>query len=98
MKYLDISANQIGSKGFMYFKVLFESNHTLRNLHVRKNQIGSEDELNQFPLCLKNNTHLRYLDLQDNNFSNEFGKNLLEILKNNFSVEDLEINGNNFIN
>ena len=43
MKYLDISANEIGSKGFMYFTELFKTNSPLENLHVRKNEIkGAE--------------------------------------------------------
>ena len=29
LKYLDISANAIGSKGFMYFAELFKANHSL---------------------------------------------------------------------
>ena len=29
MKYLDISANEIGSKGFMHFCELFKPNHSL---------------------------------------------------------------------
>ena len=29
MRYLDISANEIGSAGFMYFTELFKSNHSL---------------------------------------------------------------------
>jgi len=29
MKYLDISANAIGSEGFSHFKDLFRENHTL---------------------------------------------------------------------
>jgi len=37
MKYLDISANQIGSNGFLYFMELFKENSPLENLHVRKN-------------------------------------------------------------
>ena len=37
MKYLDISANQIGSAGFLYFMQLFKDNGSLANLHVRKN-------------------------------------------------------------
>ena len=39
MQYLDISANNIGSQGFLYFQELFQTNHSLRNLHVRKNGI-----------------------------------------------------------
>jgi hypothetical protein len=54
MKYLDISANQIGSKGFNFFRELFEQNHTLRNLHVRKNQIRG-DELKDFLNSLLHN-------------------------------------------
>lgn len=65
MKYLDISANQIGSTGFLYFMDLFKENGSLANLHVRKNQIKGEDILN-FPRTLRDNSNLFYLDLQDN--------------------------------
>lgn len=97
IKYLDISANRIGSQGFMYFKELFASNSNLRNLHVRKNQIGDSD-IDDFPLCLMENTHLKYLDLQNNNLSNKFGENLLHVIKNNITMEDLELIGNHYIN
>ena len=65
MKYLDISANEIGSKGFMYFTELFKANSPLENLHVRKNEIKGE-EIKEFPRSLYNNTNLFYLDLKDN--------------------------------
>lgn len=65
MKYLDISANEIGSAGFMYFTELFKANHSLQNLHVRKNHIEGP-EVVQFPPSLRDNTNLFYLDMKDN--------------------------------
>ena len=65
MKYLDISANEIGSAGFMFFTQLFKENHSLQNLLVRKNEIKGE-EVQSFPESLKKNQNLFYLDLKDN--------------------------------
>jgi len=65
MRYLDISANDIGSKGFLHFIELFKDNHSLQNLHVRKNQIKGSEILD-LPKSLRDNYHLFYLDLKDN--------------------------------
>jgi Ran GTPase-activating protein (RanGAP) involved in mRNA processing and transport len=78
MKYLDVSANQIGSVGFSYFKELFQSNHTLETLHVRKNGISSG--ISDFPLSLTHNSNLFFLDLKDNDIDNDVASNLIELL------------------
>ena len=78
MKYLDVSANQIGSVGFSYFKELFQSNHTLETLNVRKNGISSG--ISDFPLSLTHNSNLFFLDLKDNDIDNDVASNLIELL------------------
>ena len=96
MKYLDISANEIESEGFMYFCELFSQkpSHLLQNLHVRKNDIKGE-EVRNFPASLQDNTNLLYLDLADNLLDDSVGKPLVDLLQNeNYIIEDLFIKGN----
>lgn len=97
MQYLDISANQIGSKGFMYFTELFTNNDPLRNLHVRKNGIKGE-EIRGFPPSLRDNSNLFYLDMQDNDLDNDCATKLIDLLHDNYFIEDLVLEGNNHIN
>jgi hypothetical protein len=96
MNYLDISANEIGSKGFMYFSELFKANDPLQNLHVRKNNIKGE-EIFKFPPSLRDNSNLFYLDLKDNDIDNECAKLLITLLHDNYFIEDLVLEGNNYI-
>ena len=95
MKYLDISANEIGSAGFMFFCELFNQkpSHLLQNLHVRKNDIKGE-EVKNFPKSLKNNTNLFYLDLKDNELDDTVAEPLIDLLNENYIIEDLFIKGN----
>ena len=97
MKYLDISANQIGSAGFLHFMELFKNDSPLQNLHVRKNQIKGE-EIHDFTAALSDNTNLFNLDLQDNLLDNDCADKLIELLHDNYFIEDLIIDGNNHIN
>ena len=98
MKYLDISANEIGSTGFMYFIELFKENHALTNLHVRKNQLDIEpSKMKEFVNSLKDNTHLYYLDLNDNLLNDDFAKGLIALLGENYFIEDLAILNNPYI-
>jgi Ran GTPase-activating protein (RanGAP) involved in mRNA processing and transport len=98
MKYLDISANEIGSQGFMYFLELFKENHFLKNLHVRKNQLNIKSgKVQEFVKSLRDNTHLYYLDLNDNLLDDSFGKGLIELLDDNYFIEDLSIFNNPYI-
>ena len=62
MLYLDISANEICSKGFLCFQELFFANHNLQTLHVRKNNIKGE-KIMSFPPKLRDNSNLHLLDL-----------------------------------
>ena len=73
ISYLDISANEIGSTGFLYFSELFSQNHNLQNLLVRKNGIRGEDVMS-FPKSLRDNTNLFYLDLKDNEIDQNCAK------------------------
>lgn len=77
----------------MYFKELFESNHRLRNLHLRKNAIDGTQILN-LPKSLNDNTNLYYLDLKDNEIENECAQKLIDLLRMNYFIEDLVIKGN----
>ena len=97
MKYLDISANQIGSAGFLHFMELFRTNSTLQNLHVRKNLIKGEEILG-FPKTLRDNSNLFYLDMQDNQLDAQCADKLIELLHDNYFIEDLVIEGNNHVN
>lgn len=54
--------------------------------------------MDELPLSLMDNTNLKYLDLQDNVLGNTFGENLFKVLNTNITIEDLELQGNNFIN
>ena len=72
MKYLDISCNEIGD-GLVYFTELFEINHTLQNLHVRKNELNlKESDVKKFMKSLYNNSNLYFLDLKDNKLDDKF--------------------------
>lgn len=62
MLYLDISANEISAKGFMYFEELFFDNCNLQTLHARKNNIKGEKVMS-FPPKLRDNSNLHLLDL-----------------------------------
>jgi len=50
-----------------------------------------------FPSSLRDNTNLFYLDLKDNFLDNENGQKLIELLQENYFIEDLEISGNHHI-
>ena len=97
IKYLDISANEIDSVGFKYFMDLFKANHSLQNLHVRKNYIKGEEIMN-LKKVLRDNTNLFYLDLKDNELDDVCGQMLIELLHDNYFIEDLVIDGNMHIN
>ena len=75
---------------------LFANNHNLRNLHVRKNGIQGDDVL-AFPVTLRDNSNLFYLDLKDNELDNEVALKLITLLDDNYFIEDLVITGNNHI-
>ena len=96
IKYLDISANSIGSMGFKYFISLFKANHILRNLHVRKNDIEGTDILD-LPHSLAENTHLWYLDMKDNLLNKDFAKSMINMMHENLFLEDIVLLGNNYI-
>jgi Ran GTPase-activating protein (RanGAP) involved in mRNA processing and transport len=95
MRYLDISANEICSKGFMYFEELFLSNCSLETLHVRKNNIKGE-KIMSFPAKLRDNSNLHLLDLQDNRIDTDCAKQLVTLLHDNYFIEDLILKGNNY--
>ena len=80
MKYLDISANEISSQGFLHFKDLFKQNHRLSSLHLRKNAIDGL-QIKDLPNSLIDNTNLTYLDLQDNEIENECATSIISLLK-----------------
>jgi len=46
---------------------------------------------------LKNNTRLFYLDLKDNLLDDEFANGLIDLLSENYFIEDLVISGNPYI-
>ena len=96
MRYLDISANDIGSKGFLHFIELFKDNHSLQNLHVRKNQIKGSEILD-LPKSLRDNYHLFYLDLKDNEIEFECADQMIQLLDDNYFIEDLTLKGNHHI-
>ena len=47
-----------------------------------------------FLSSLKDNTNLFYLDMKENQLDNENGEKLLELLRENYFIEDLVIAGN----
>ena len=97
IKYLDISANNIGSENFKLLLKLQELNKIkLENLQVRKNYIKGEQILGVFKsekLIL--NSNLRVLNLQDNRLNTENATEICEhYLKRNIYIEQIVLKGN----
>jgi hypothetical protein len=51
----------------------------------------------KFPPSLRDNSNLFYLDLKDNDIDNDCGKLLIQLLDDNYFIEDLVLEGNNYI-
>jgi Ran GTPase-activating protein (RanGAP) involved in mRNA processing and transport len=49
-------------------------------------------------LSLVNNTNLTWLDLKDNQLTEEVGKALVDLLQKNNYIEEIVTDGNSFIN
>jgi hypothetical protein len=45
-------------------------------------------------MSLRDNSNLKYLDLKDNELENECAKNLVQLLDDNYFIEDLVVTGN----
>lgn len=60
---------------------------------MRKNHITGPEVI-QFPPSLRDNTNLFYLDMKDNQLDDDVGAKLIELLDDNYFLEDLQIKGN----
>ena len=98
LKYLDISANEVTSRGLYYLLELQASNRLrLGNLQCRKNLIDGKKVIGLFRK-LRQNKDLRVLNLSDNNLNNANAEEILtHYVQPNVYVEQLVLAGNKSI-
>lgn len=95
LSYLDISANQVTSRGLYYLLELQASNRLrLANLQCRKNLIDGKKVIGLFRK-LSHNKDLRVLNLADNNLQNANAEEILsQYVQPNVYVEKVVLIGN----
>lgn len=90
---LDISNNSLSVQGGRYLSIALKGNNSIKHLNLKNNQLtdqGSEEVISAL-----NKEIVIYLDISSNNIDNQAVKALAHFIKNNTSLQYLNISNNN---
>ena len=93
IKYLDLSHNKINDKDFIYFQDYPKENLTLEEIDFSSNFI-SDKSASLFFKQLIFNSSMQKLNFYDNQLQNESAITILDILKNNHNILNINLNCN----
>ena len=93
IKYLDLSHNKINDKQFIYFQDYPKQNLTLEEIDFSSNFI-SDKSASLFFKNLIFNSSMQKLNFYDNQLLNESAIAILDILKNNHNILNINLNCN----
>ncbi|RIB05806.1 hypothetical protein C2G38_2218640 [Gigaspora rosea] len=89
--HLDISNNLLNNNSCFKLKQMFQKNTTLITLNLNNNLLGESGDLIK---GLDGNTNLKFLNLQNNNFTVEIVHSFINHLLNNATLTHLDLSFN----
>ena len=95
IRYLDISANKVGSKAFAHIiKLISQSVLNLHTFCCRKNELEGAQLEKCFLQLRSTESPLRVLDLKDNCLNNTNAQEIVCVCEENILLEQVDLTGN----